>query len=118
MAIEFSERQRTTIAAAITILSAVVILLASGVVLDRRSVLREVLRRLSALAVAMVAALGRQALLRGDFDPPQARTGSGTDDGLSSFIIPVAGLGWFFGDILVDQTKGLVEAFQPGGRQP
>jgi len=28
-----------------------------------------------------------------------------------SFIIPVAGLGWFFGDLLVEQAKGLIEAF-------
>ena len=28
-----------------------------------------------------------------------------------SFIIPVAGLGWLFGDLLIDQIKGLIEAF-------
>ena len=28
-----------------------------------------------------------------------------------SIILPVAGLGWFFGDLLVDQVKGLVDSF-------
>jgi predicted PurR-regulated permease PerM len=28
-----------------------------------------------------------------------------------SFIVPVAGLSWFFGDLLVDQVRGLIDAF-------
>ena len=58
MAIEFSERQRTTIAAAITILSAVVILLAIGTLFW---IVGAFFVKFSAvflpLAVAMVAAL-------------------------------------------------------------
>jgi len=112
MAIEFSDRQRTTIAAAITILSAVVILVAIGALFW---IVGAFFVKFSAvflpLAVAMVAAL----VVKPYYEAISTRLKLGRVPALMmvflSFIIPVAGLGWFFGDILVDQTKGLVEAF-------
>ena len=112
MAIEFSDRQRTTIAAAITILSAVVILLAIGALFW---IVGAFFVKFSAvflpLAVAMVAAL----VVKPFYEAISTRLKLGRVPALVmvflSFIIPVAGLGWFFGDILFDQTKGLVEAF-------
>jgi len=112
MAIEFSDRQRTTIAAAITILSAVVILLAIGALFW---IVGAFFVKFSAvflpLAVAMVAAL----VVKPFYEAISTRLKLGRVPALIavflSFIIPVTALGWFFGDILVDQVKGLVEAF-------
>ena len=112
MAIEFSDRQRTTIAAAITILSAVVILFAIGALFW---IVGAFFVKFSAvflpLAVAMVAAL----VVKPFYEAIATRLKLGRVPALIavflSFIIPVTALGWFFGDILVDQVKGLVEAF-------
>jgi predicted PurR-regulated permease PerM len=112
MAIEFSERQRKTIAAAITILSAVVILFAVGTLFW---IVGAFFVKFSAvflpLAVAMVAAL----VVNPYYEAIATRLRLGRVPALIvvflSFIIPVAGLGWFFGDLLVDQVKGLIEAF-------
>jgi predicted PurR-regulated permease PerM len=112
MAIEFSERQRTTIAAAITILSAVVILLAVGALFW---IIGAFFVKFSAvflpLAVAAVAAL----VIKPYYEAIEKRLKLGRVPALIlvflSFIIPMAGLGWFFGDLVIDQVKGLVEAF-------
>jgi predicted PurR-regulated permease PerM len=112
MGLEFSDRQRTTIAAAITILSAVVILLAIGTLFW---IIGAFFVKFSAvflpLAVAMVAAL----VVNPYYEAIEKRLKLGRVPALIvvflSFIIPVVGLGWFFGDLLVDQVKGLVEAF-------
>jgi len=112
MAIEFSDRQRTTIAAGITILSAVVILFAIGALFW---IVGAFFVKFSAvflpLAVAMVAAL----VVKPYYEAISTRLKLGRIPALIavflSFIIPVTALGWFFGDILVDQIKGLVEAF-------
>jgi predicted PurR-regulated permease PerM len=112
MAIEFSERQRTTIATAITILSAIVILVAVGALFW---IVGAFLVKFSAvflpLAVAAVAAL----VVKPYYEAIATRLKLGRVPALFvvflSFIVPVAGLGWFFGDLLVDQVKGLVEAF-------
>jgi len=112
MAIEFSDRQRATIAAAITILSAVVILFAIGALFW---IVGAFFVKFSAvflpLAVAMVAAL----VVKPYYELISTRLKLGRVPALLvvflSFIVPVAGLGWFFGDLLVEQIKGLVEAF-------
>ena len=112
MAIEFSDRQRATIAAAITILSAVVILFAIGALFW---IVGAFFVKFSAvflpLAVAMVAAL----VVKPYYELTSTRLKLGRVPALLvvflSFIVPVAGLGWFFGDLLVEQIKGLVEAF-------
>jgi len=63
------------------------------------------------LAVAMVAAL----VVKPYFEAISTRLKLGRVPALIvvflSFIIPITALGWFFGDILVDQVKGLVKAF-------
>ncbi|MCW8984828.1 MAG: AI-2E family transporter [Thermoanaerobaculales bacterium] len=112
MAIEFSDRQRATIAAAITILSAVVILFAIGALFW---IVGAFFVKFSAvflpLAVAMVAAL----VVKPYYELISTRLKLGRVPALLvvflSFIVPVAALGWFFGDLLVDQVKGLIEAF-------
>jgi predicted PurR-regulated permease PerM len=112
MAIEFSDRQRTTIAAAITILSAVVILLAVGALFW---IIGAFFVKFSAvflpLAVAAVAAL----VIKPYYEAIEKRLKLGRVPALIlvflSFIIPIAGLGWFFGDLVIDQVKGLIDAF-------
>ncbi len=112
MAIEFSDRQRATIAAAVTILSAVVIVVAIGALFW---IVGAFFVKFSAvflpLAVAAVAAL----VVKPYYKAIATRLKLGRVPALIvvflSFIIPVAGLGWFFGDLLVEQAKGLIEAF-------
>jgi predicted PurR-regulated permease PerM len=112
MAIEFSERQRSTIAAAITILSAVVILFAIGALFW---IIGAFFVKFSAvflpLAVAAVAAL----VVKPFYESIEKRLKLGKVPALIlvflSFILPIAALAWFFGDLLVDQVKGLVQAF-------
>jgi predicted PurR-regulated permease PerM len=112
MPIEFSDRQRSTIAAALTILSAVVIILAVGALFW---IVGAFVVRFSAiflpLAVAAVAAL----VVKPYYEIIRVRLRLGKITALIavflSLIIPVVAVGWFFGDLLVDQIKGLVEAF-------
>jgi len=112
MPIEFSERQRTTIASALTILSAIVIILAVGALFW---LVGAFLVRFSAIflpvAVAAVAAL----VVNPYYEFIRARLKLGRVPALIavflSIIIPIAGLGWFFGDLLVDQVNDMVEAF-------
>ena len=112
MPLEFSERQRTTITAAITILSTVVIIVAVGAMFW---ILGHFLGKFSAvflpLAVAAVAAL----VVKPYYEVISTKLKLGRVPALIavflSFIVPVAGLSWFFGDLLVDQVRGLIEAF-------
>jgi len=112
MAIEFSERQRKTIAAAITILATVVIIVAVGALFW---IVGAFLAKFSAvflpLAVAAVAALVVKPYY--EFISTKLKLGPvpAVIVVFLSFIIPVAALAWFFGDLLVEQVKGLVEAF-------
>ena len=112
MPIEFSDRQRTTIAAALTILSALVIILAVGALFWIVGVF---FVRFSAiflpLAVAAVAAL----VVKPYYEAIRVRLKLGKVPALIavflSLIIPVVAVGWFFGDLLIEQIKGLVAAF-------
>jgi predicted PurR-regulated permease PerM len=109
MPIEFSDRQRMTIAAAVTILSVVVILLAVSALLW---LVGTFLQRFSSvflpIAVAAVAALV--------VDPYYEAIRTWLKLGkvpalivvLLSLLAPIVGLGWFFGDLLVDQVRGLI----------
>ena len=114
MAIEFSERQRTTIASAVTILSAVVIIGAVGTLFW---IVGAFFVRFSAIflpvAVAGVAAL----VVKPYYDVIKTRLKLGRFPALIvvflSAIIPIAALGWFFGDLIFDQAKGLIQSF-PG----
>ncbi|HSO24336.1 MAG TPA: AI-2E family transporter [Chondromyces sp.] len=112
MPIEFSDRQRTTIAAALTILSALVIILAVGALFW---IVGAFFVRFSAIflpvAVAAVAAL----VVKPYYEFIKVRLKLGKVPALIavfiSLIIPVVAVGWFFGDLLVEQVKGLVAAF-------
>jgi len=111
MTIEFSDRQRTTITAAITILSAVVIILAIGTLFW---IVGAFFVRFSGIflpvAVAAVAAL----VVKPYYEAIRKRLKLGKVTALIavflSIILPIAGLGWFFGGLLFDQIKGLVES--------
>jgi len=111
MAIEFSDRQRTTIAAAVTILSAVVIILAIGTLFW---IVGAFFVKFSGiflpLAVAAVAAL----VVKPFYEGIRTRLKLGKVPALIvvflSVIIPIAGVGWFFGGLLVEQIKGLVQS--------
>lgn len=112
MPIEFSDRQRMTIAAAVTILSAVVIILAVGALLW---LVGAFLQRFSnvflPIAVAGVAAL----VVDPYYELIRSRLKLGRVPALIvvllSLLVPIVGLGWFFGDLLLGQIKGLVAAF-------
>ncbi len=111
MAIEFSDRQRTTIAAAVTILSAVVIILAIGTLFW---IIGAFFVKFSGiflpLAVAAVAAL----VVKPYYEAIRKRLKLGKVPALIvvflSVIIPIGALGWFFGELLFAQIKGLVQS--------
>ena len=111
MAIEFSDRQRTTITAAVTILSAVVIILAIGTLFW---IVGAFFVKFSGiflpLAVAAVAAL----VVKPYYEAIRKLLKLGKVPALIavflSIILPIAGIGWFFGGLLFDQAKGLVES--------
>jgi predicted PurR-regulated permease PerM len=112
MELHLSERQQATAAAAITVLSAVVIILAVGTLFF---LIGSFFVRFSAvflpLAVAAVAAL----VVKPFYEAIRNRLRLGKVPALIvvflSVIIPIAGLGWFFGAIIVDQVGGLVRSF-------
>ena len=111
MALEFSERQRTTIANAITILSAVVIIVAVGALFW---IVGAFFVRFSAIflpvAVAAVAAL----VVKPYYEVIRTRLKLGRVLALIavflSAVIPIAALGWFFGGLIFDQAKGLIQS--------
>lgn len=112
MSFELSQRQQATAAAAITILSAVVIIVAVGALFY---IVGAFLNRFSAvflpLAVSAVAAL----VVKPYYDAIRKRLPLGKVPALIvvflSVIIPIAALGWFFGALIVEQTRGLVQSF-------
>jgi len=111
MAIEFSERQRSVITNAVTILAAVVIIGAVGALFW---IVGAFFVRFSAIflpvAVAAVAAL----VVKPYYDAIHTRLKLGRFPALIvvflSAIIPIAALGWFFGDLIFDQAKGLIQS--------
>ncbi len=112
MSFELTKRQQDTAAAAITILSAVVIILAIGTLFY---FVGAFLVKFSAvflpLAVAAVAAL----VVKPFYEAIRKRLPLGKVAALVvvflSVIIPIAGLVWFFGAIIADQIKGIVQSF-------
>lgn len=110
MAIELSERQKATQAAAVTVLSAVVIIAAGAALLW---LLGAFLSRFShaflPLAVAGVIAL----ILKPFFDWLVERAHLPRVIALVvlflAILLPIVGLGWFFGDLLIDQLSDLID---------
>jgi predicted PurR-regulated permease PerM len=111
MELHLSERQQATVAAAVTVLSAVVIILAVGTLFY---LIGSFFVRFSAvflpLAVAAVAAL----VVKPYYEAIRRRLRLGKVPALIvvflSVIIPIAGLGWFFGALIVEQVGGLIKS--------
>jgi predicted PurR-regulated permease PerM len=111
MELHLSERQQATVAAAVTVLSAVVIILAVGALFY---LIGSFFVRFSAvflpLAVAAVAAL----VVKPYYEAIRRRLRLGKVPALIvvflSIIIPIAGLGWFFGALIVEQVGGLIKS--------
>jgi predicted PurR-regulated permease PerM len=112
MPIEFSDRQRLTIAAAVTILSAVVIILAVGALLWLIGVF---LQRFSNVFLPITVAAVAALVVDPYYELIRTRLKLGKVPALIvvllSLLAPIVGLGWFFGDLLIDQVKGLIGAF-------
>jgi predicted PurR-regulated permease PerM len=112
MSFELSERQQTTIATAITILSAVIIVAAVGLVFW---VIGAFFSRFSnvflPIAVAAVAAL----VFKPFYDLIRAKLKAPKVVALVlvflAVIIPVGGLVFFFGALVVDQVTDMIKAF-------
>ena len=111
MPIELSDRQRSTVATAITILSAAVIVVAVGAIFW---LVGAFLSRFSniflPLAVAAVAAL----VIKPYYDFIHRRLHLGRVPALVAVfltaIVPLAALGWFFGAIIAEQLKGFIQS--------
>jgi len=114
MAIEFTERQRTTIANAITILSAVVIIVAVGALFW---IVGAFFVKFSAIFLPVAVAAVAAMVVKPFYEMIRTRLKLGRFPALIvvflSAIIPMAALGWFFGDLIFDQAKGLIQSF-PG----
>lgn len=112
MALELSKRQQNTVAVAVTILSAVIIVAAIGLVCW---VLGAFVNRFSnvflPLAVAAVAAL----VFKPFYDWVRTKLKANKIIALIlvflAVVIPVAGLVFFFGALIVDQITDIVKAF-------
>ena len=114
MAIEFSERQRSVIANAVTILAAVVIIGAVGVLFW---IVGAFFVRFSAIFLPVAVAAVAAMVVKPYYDAINTRLKLGRFPALIvvflSAIIPIAALGWFFGDLIFDQAKGLIQSL-PG----
>jgi len=114
MAIEFSERQRTTIASAVTILSAVVIIGAVGALFW---IVGAFFVRFSAIFLPVAVAAVAAMVVKPYYDAIHTRLKLGRFPALIvvflSAIIPIAALGWFFGGLIFDQAKELIQSI-PG----
>ena len=112
MPLELSERQQNTVAAAITILSALIIIAGIGLVCW---VIGAFVNRFAnvflPLAVAAVAALVFKPFY--EWIRKRLRANKVVALGLVflSVVIPVAGLVFFFGALIVDQVTDMVKAF-------
>ena len=111
MAIEFTERQRTTIANAITILSAVVIIVAVGALFW---IVGAFFVKFSAIFLPVAVAAVAAMVVKPFYEMIRTRLKLGRFPALIvvflSAIIPMAALGWFFGDLIFDQAKGLIQS--------
>jgi len=111
MAIEFSERQRTTIANAITILSAVVIIVAVGALFW---IVGAFFVKFSAIFLPVAVAAVAAMVVKPYYETIRTRLKLGRFPALIvvflSAIIPMTALGWFFGDLIFDQAKGLIQS--------
>jgi predicted PurR-regulated permease PerM len=111
MAIEFTERQRTTIANAITILSAVVIIVAVGALFW---IVGAFFVKFSAIFLPVAVAAVAAMVVKPYYETIRTRLKLGRFPALIvvflSAIIPMAALAWFFGDLIFDQAKGLIES--------
>jgi len=114
MALEFNERQRTTIASAITILAAVVIIGAVGALFW---VVGAFFVRFSAIFLTVAVDEVAAMVVKPYYDAIHTRLKLGRFPALIvvflSAIIPIAALGWFFGGLIFDQAKGLIQSI-PG----
>ena len=109
MAFELSDRQKSTLATAVTVLSAVVIIAAAAASLWLLGTFLSTFSHVFLpLAVAAVIAL----ILKPFFDWLVEKLRLPRVLALFALVlailVPVAGLGWFFGDLLVDQLTELV----------
>jgi predicted PurR-regulated permease PerM len=111
MPIEFSERQRTTIANAITILSAVVIIVAVGALIG---IVGAFFVRFSAIFLPVAVAAVAAMVVKPYYEAIRTRLKLGRVLALIvvflSAVIPIAALGWFFGGLIFDQAKGLIQS--------
>jgi predicted PurR-regulated permease PerM len=114
MALEFSDRQRSVIANAVTILAAVVIIGAVGALFW---IIGAFFSRFSAIFLPVAVAAVAAMVVKPFYDAIKTRLKLGRFPALIvvflSAIIPIAALGWFFGDLIFDQAKGLIQSL-PG----
>ncbi len=111
------KRQQTTVASAITVLATVVILCALGALIWLFAIfLRTFSNVFLPLAVAAVVALVLEPYYRwwlanlngGRLERWRLSAVLALAAVFLSIILPVAGVGWFFGDLLVDQVSEMV----------
>lgn len=111
MALEFSERQRSVISNAVTILSAVVIIGAVGTLFW---IVGAFFVRFSAIFLPVAVAAVAAMVVKPYYDVIHTRLKLGRFPALIvvflSAIIPIAALGWFFGGLVFDQAKGLIQS--------
>jgi len=111
MAIELNERQQSVAANAITILSAVVIIGAVGVLFW---IVGDFFVRFSAIFLPVAVAAVAAMVVKPYYDAIHTRLKLGRFPALIvvflSAIIPIAALGWFFGGLIFDQAKGLIQS--------
>ncbi len=109
MALELSERQQNTVAAAITILSAVIIVVAIGALFW---IIGAFFNRFANVFLPIVVAAVAALVFQPYFDWLQEKLklsrGLALVALLLSAIIPLAAFLWFFGALLVDQLSDLV----------
>jgi predicted PurR-regulated permease PerM len=114
MALELSEKQQVTVATAITILSAVVIILAVGTLFW---LVGAFFVKFSAIFLPVAVAAVVALVVKPYFEAIRRRLHIGRVPALIvvflSAIVPIGALGWFFGAIIFDQLKGLVQSL-PG----
>jgi predicted PurR-regulated permease PerM len=114
MAIELSEKQQVTVATAITILSTVVIILAVGTLFW---LVGAFFVKFSAIFLPVAVAAVVALVVKPYFEAIRRRLHIGRVPALIvvflSAIVPIGALGWFFGAIIFDQLKGLVQSL-PG----
>ena len=108
--LELSDRQRPTVATAVTILSACVILAAGGAIVYLVALF---LRSFSGVFVPLIVAAFLALVIRPYYDWFTVRLRFPRPVAvaavLSSFLAPLVAFGWFFGAVLFDQLVDLVD---------